>query len=156
MCNRTEKLCVRGLLRVMTYDPDNIFAKILRGDAPAFKVHEDDNSLAFMDVMPQVDGHTLVIPKDAAVDLHSADAVILGKTMQTVQAVSAAVKRAFDAPGIMIAQLNGPTAGQTVFHLHFHILPRHDGIDLKMHSREMANAEILEEHARRIRAELSI
>ena len=140
---------------MMTYDADNIFAKILRGDAPAFKVYEDDSCLAFMDVMPQVEGHTLVIPKDAAVDLHSADPSILGKTMQAVQSVSAAVKRAFDAPGIMIAQLNGPAAGQTVFHLHFHILPRHDGIDLKLHSREMADGDVLKEHARRISAELS-
>ena len=100
----------------MAYDSDNIFAKILRGEAPAFKVYEDDYSLAFMDVMPQVDGHTLVIPKDPTENIHNADPTILGHTMATVQTVAAAVKKAFDAPGIMLAQLNGEAAGQTVFH----------------------------------------
>ena len=111
----------------MAYNTDNIFAKILRGEAPAFKVYEDDYSLAFMDVMPQVEGHTLVIPKDPTENLHDADPIILGHTMVAVQRVSAAVKQAFAAPGIMVAQLNGKPAGQTVFHLHFHILPRADG-----------------------------
>ncbi len=135
----------------MAYDDDNIFAKILRGDAPAFKVYEDDHSLAFMDVMPQVDGHTLVIPKDRAESVHDADPAVLGATIQTVQTVAAAVKQAFDAPGIMLAQLNGPAAGQTVFHLHFHILPRFDGVEFRMHARDMADFELLEQHAQRIR-----
>lgn len=138
----------------MAYDQDNIFAKILRGDAPAFKVYEDDHSLAFMDVMPQVEGHTLVVPKDPAENLHDADPVILAATIQTVQTVAAAVKAAFEAPGIMIAQLNGPAAGQTVFHLHFHILPRHQGIEFKMHARDMEDFAKLEAHAERIRAQL--
>ena len=138
----------------MAYDPDNIFAKILRDEAPAFKVYEDDHSLAFMDVMPQVDGHTLVVPKDPAENLHDADPVILGATVQTVQKVAAAVKAAFEAPGIMIAQLNGPAAGQTVFHLHFHILPRFEGIEFKMHARDMEDFAKLEAYAERIRAQL--
>ena len=138
----------------MTYDNNNIFAKILRDEAPAFKVFEDDYSLAFMDVMPQVDGHTLVIPKDPTENIHSADPVILGHTMATVQRVAAAVKVAFDSPGIMLAQLNGEAAGQTVFHLHFHLLPRTDGFDLKMHAGEMAEFAQLEEHAQRIKAVL--
>lgn len=136
----------------MAYDTDNIFAKILRGEAPAFKVYEDDHTLAFMDVMPQVDGHTLVIPKDPAQNIHEADPVILGATIQTVQKVSLAVKQAFEAPGIMVAQLNGPAAGQTVFHLHFHILPRHDGIEFRMHARDMEDFDKLEAHAERVRA----
>ena len=136
----------------MAYDTDNIFAKILRGEAPAFKVYEDDHTLAFMDVMPQVDGHTLVIPKDPAQNIHEADPVILGATIQTVQKVSRAVKQAFDAPGIMVAQLNGPAAGQTVFHLHFHILPRHDGIEFRMHARDMEDFDKLEAFAERVRA----
>ena len=136
----------------MAYDTDNIFAKILRGEAPAFKVYEDDHTLAFMDVMPQVDGHTLVIPKDPAQNIHEADPVILGATIQTVQKVSLAVKQAFEAPGIMVAQLNGPAAGQTVFHLHFHILPRHDGIEFRMHARDMEDFDKLEAHAQRVRA----
>ena len=138
----------------MVYDNDNIFAKILRGEAPAFKVYEDDFSLAFMDVMPQVAGHTLVIPKDPAEDIFDADPVILGHTMATVQKVGVAVKRAFDVPGIMLAQLNGKAAGQTVFHLHFHILPRAGGVDLKMHAGAMADFAELEAHAQRIKAAL--
>lgn len=136
----------------MAYDTDNIFAKILRGEAPAFKVYEDDHTLAFMDVMPQVEGHTLVIPKDPAQNIHEADPVILGATIQTVQKVSLAVKQAFDAPGIMVAQLNGPAAGQTVFHLHFHVLPRHDGLEFRMHARDMEDFDKLEAHAERVRA----
>ena len=138
----------------MVYDNDNIFAKILRGEAPAFKVYEDDFSLAFMDVMPQVAGHTLVIPKDPTEDIFDADPVILGHTMATVQKVGVAVKRAFDVPGIMLAQLNGKAAGQTVFHLHFHILPRASGVDLKMHAGAMADFAELEVHAQRIKAAL--
>jgi len=138
----------------MVYDNDNIFAKILRDEAPAFKVYEDDFSLAFMDVMPQVAGHTLVIPKDPTEDIFDADPVILGHTMATVQKVGVAVKRAFDVPGIMLAQLNGKAAGQTVFHLHFHILPRAGGVDLKMHAGAMADFAELEVHAQRIKAAL--
>lgn len=138
----------------MVYDNDNIFAKILRGEAPAFKVYEDDFSLAFMDVMPQVAGHTLVIPKDPTEDIFDADPVILGHTMATVQKVGVAVKRAFDVPGIMLAQLNGKAAGQTVFHLHFHILPRAGGVELKMHAGAMADFAELEAHAQRIKAAL--
>ena len=138
----------------MVYDNDNIFAKILRGEAPAFKVYEDDFSLAFMDVMPQVAGHTLVIPKDPTEDIFDADPIILGHTMATVQKVGVAVKRAFDVPGIMLAQLNGKAAGQTVFHLHFHILPRVGGVDLKMHAGAMADFAELEVHAQRIKAAL--
>ena len=138
----------------MAYDNDNIFAKILRGEAPSFKVYEDDFSLAFMDVMPQVQGHTLVIPKDPTQDIFKADPIILGHTMETVQKVGAAVKKAFDVPGIMLAQLNGKAAGQTVFHLHFHILPRTDGVDLKMHAGGMADFAELEVQAQRIKAAL--
>ena len=138
----------------MAYDSDNIFAKIIRGEAPAFKVYEDEHSIAFVDVMPQVDGHTLVIPKDDAENLHDADPTVLGATIQTVQTVADAVKKAFDAPGIMIAQLNGSAAGQTVFHLHFHILPRFEGLEFKMHARDMEDFETLEAHAQRIRAQL--
>lgn len=138
----------------MAYDSDNIFAKILRGDSPAFRVYENDHALAFMDVMPQADGHTLVIPKDTAEDLLDADPVVLGATMQAVQTVALAVKQAFSAPGIMIAQLNGTAAGQSVFHLHFHILPRYEGLEFKIHARDMADSSVLEAHAKRIRAHL--
>ena len=139
----------------MAYDDGNIFAKILRGEAPAFKVFEDDYSLAFMDAMPQVPGHTLVIPKDPTEDIFHADPVILGQTVATVQKVGEAVKKAFDVPGIMVAQLNGQAAGQTVFHLHFHLLPRSQGIELQMHAREMADFGELETHAARIKAAMA-
>tara|TARA_R110001592_G_scaffold363396_2_gene687659 strand:- start:75151 stop:75576 length:426 start_codon:yes stop_codon:yes gene_type:complete len=135
----------------MSYDTDNIFAKILRGEAPAFKVYETPQALAFMDVMPQVPGHTLVIPKDSAVGLHDVDPEVLAGTIQAVQTVSAAVKQAFDAPGIMIAQLNGEAAGQTVFHMHFHIMPRFRGLEFKLHARDMEDFAVLERHAEQIR-----
>lgn len=135
----------------MGYDSDNIFAKILRGEAPAFKVFENEHALAFMDVMPQVDGHTLVIPKDTCEDLFDADPVVLGETIQVVQTVAGAVIKAFDAPGAMIAQLNGSAAGQTVFHLHFHIMPRFKGLEFRMHARDMEDFGKLENHAARIR-----
>lgn len=135
----------------MAYEQDNIFAKILRGEAPAFKVYETEHALAFMDIMPQVDGHTLVVPKDDAENLHDANPEILGETIKVVQTVADAVKKAFDAPGIMIAQLNGPAAGQTVFHLHFHILPRFEGLEFKLHAREMGNMDQLKAHAEKIR-----
>lgn len=138
----------------MAYDQDNIFAKIIRGEAPAYTVYEDDYSLAFMDVMPQVDGHTLVIPKDSAENLLDVDAEILGHTARTVQVVGRAVQDAFDAPGFMVAQLNGTAAGQSVFHLHFHIMPRFAGLEFRMHIKDMAEAAVLEAHAERIRSHL--
>ncbi len=136
----------------MAYDQGNIFAKILRSEAPAAKVFEDELSLAFMDVMPQVPGHTLVIPKSASENFHEIDPEILGHTIRTTQTVAGAVKLAFEAPGIMIAQLNGSSAGQTVFHLHFHILPRFDGLEFSLHAREMQDMETLESQATQIKS----
>ena len=135
----------------MAYDHENIFAKILRNEAPAVRVFEDELSLAFMDVMPQVQGHTLVIPKAPAENIHEFDPEILGHTIRTTQTVAAAVKLAFDAPGIMIAQLNGASAGQTVFHLHFHILPRFDGLEFSLHARDMQEMEVLKSQAEQIK-----
>ncbi|MEM1433744.1 MAG: HIT family protein [Pseudomonadota bacterium] len=136
----------------MSYDDSNVFARILRNELPAHRVYEDELTLAFMDVMPQVDGHTLVIPKAPSEGLLDAAPDVLGPTLATVQRVAAAVKTAFEAPGIMIAQLNGPAAGQTVFHLHFHILPRFEGVEFRMHARDMADPELLAQHAEKIRA----
>ena len=135
----------------MSYDQGNIFAKIIRNEAPAARVYEDEYSLAFMDVMPQVPGHTLVIPKSAAENIHEIDPEALSHTVRTTQVVSNAVKQAFDAPGIMIAQLNGSAAGQTVFHLHFHILPRFQGLEFSLHAREMQEMDVLQDHAERIK-----
>lgn len=138
----------------MAYDNNNVFAKILRNEAPAIKVYENDFALAFMDIMPQVDGHTLVVPKDPAENLHDANPMVLGETIQVVQQLAGAVKHAFDAPGVMIAQLNGTAAGQTVFHLHFHILPRFAGLEFKLHAREVENFDKLEKFADMIRKAL--
>tara|TARA_R110002110_G_scaffold68731_8_gene185845 strand:- start:1550 stop:1978 length:429 start_codon:yes stop_codon:yes gene_type:complete len=138
----------------VTYDQDNIFAKILRGDAPCFKVYEDDMTLAFMDVMPQAEGHTLVIPKYPAEDIFDLDPEFAGAMAKTVKKIATAVKKAFDAPGILVAQLNGAPAGQTVFHIHTHIIPRSGGIDLKLHAREMADFEELKKHAQKVMAAL--
>ena len=135
----------------MAYDHENIFAKILRNEAPAVRVFEDELSLAFMDVMPQVQGHTLVIPKAPAENIHEIDPEILGHTIRTTQTVAAAVKLAFDAPGIMIAQLNGASAGQTVFHIHFHILPRFEGLEFSLHARDMQEMEVLKSQAEQIK-----
>ena len=138
----------------MAYDNNNVFAQILRDESPVIKVYENDHTLAFMDIMPQVDGHTLVIPKAPATDLHDLDPEALAETIMTTQRVAGAVKRAFDAPGIMLAQLSGVAAGQTVFHLHFHILPRFHGIEFKLHAREVEAWDKLEAFATRIRAAL--
>ena len=137
-----------------TYDPDNIFAKILRGEIPAHKVYEDDETLAFMDVMPQGEGHTLVIPKTASRGLVDADPQVLGRLIMVVQRVAKAVKAAFDADGLTMFQYNEPAGGQTVFHLHFHVVPRHEGVPLRRHEGGMADGAVLAGHAERIRAAL--
>jgi histidine triad (HIT) family protein len=138
----------------MAYDTNNIFARILRGEIPAHKVFEDEHTLAFMDVMPQADGHTLVIPKVPAENLFDLPPAALAATILTTQRVARAVKKAFGVPGVMIAQLNGREAGQSVFHIHFHIVPRREGIDLRFHARDMADPKILAAHAERVRAAL--
>lgn len=137
------------------YDPNNIFAKILRGEIPAHKVYEDDDTLAFMDVMPQGEGHTLVIPKSPSRGLLDADPVVLQRLVTVAQRVAHAVKTAFAADGLTIFQYNEPAGGQTVFHLHVHIVPRFEGVPLKRHEGGMADQAVLAEHARRIRAALA-
>ncbi len=138
----------------MTYDPQNIFAKILRGEIPSHKVYEDEDTLAFMDVMPQVDGHVLVIPKAPSRGLLDADPTVLARTMAVVQKVAAAASKAFAADGFQIRQYNEPAGGQTVFHLHFHILPMHEGQGLRPHSGKMADHAVLARHAEMIRQAL--
>ncbi|PZF75233.1 HIT family protein [Aestuariivirga litoralis] len=138
----------------MSYDTNNIFAKILRGEIPCHKVYEDEHTLAFMDVMPQADGHTLVIPKMPSRNLLDADPRALGALMAAVQKVANAAKQAFGAEGVLIQQFNESAAGQTVFHLHVHILPRHGGVALRPHTGKMADHAMLAEQAARIRAAL--
>jgi histidine triad (HIT) family protein len=138
----------------MSYDTNNIFAKILRGEIPCHKVYEDEHTLAFMDVMPQADGHMLVIPKMPSRNLLDADPKALGALLASVQKVAQAAKQAFGAEGVLVQQFNEPAAGQTVFHLHFHVLPRTAGVPLKPHSGTMADHGILAGHAAKIRAAL--
>ncbi len=138
----------------MTYDPNNVFAKILRGALPCVKIYEDEHTLSFMDIMPSVEGHTLVIPKEEGETIFDISPEAAAATIRTTQKVAAAVKRALDAPGIMLVQLNGAAAGQSIPHVHFHVLPRAEGLDLKLHGRVMVKAEILQPIADRIRAAL--
>ena len=137
------------------YNKDNIFAKILRGEAPCVKIYEDADTLAFMDVMPQAEGHVLVIPKAKACDMMDLDGAMAQKLIVNVQKIARAVKSALGCPGVMLAQLNGSAAGQTVFHTHFHIIPRHDGVDLGFHAKEMVAPEALEKIAEKIRPLIS-
>ena len=138
----------------MTYDPSNIFAKILRGEIPSHKIYEDEHTLAFMDVMPQVDGHCLVIPKVGSRNLLDAELSTFTPLMATVQKVARAVKAAFKADGVQVRQYNEQAAGQTVFHLHFHILPLNEGQTIRPHSGKMADHGVLAKQAEMIRKAL--
>jgi len=138
----------------MAYDKDNIFARVIRGEIPCHKVYEDADTLAFMDIMPQAEGHTLVVPKAAGEDLFTTPPESVAAAIRTTQKVARAIKKAFSPPGVMIAQLNGPAAGQSVFHLHFHVIPRYVGRDLGIHAADPADPAALAAHAARIRAAL--
>ena len=135
----------------MAYDPQNVFARILRNELPSIRLIEDARTLAFMDLMPQSEGHSLVITREPAETLFELSPDGAAACIRTTQLVAAAVKRAFDAPGIMIAQVNGAAAGQTVPHVHFHIIPRRPGEQLLLHAAVKADPEQLREHAERIR-----
>ena len=138
----------------MAYDDNNVFAKILRGEIPCVKVFEDEKTLAFMDVMPQAEGHVLVIPKEPAENILELSAEGATALMATTQKVAKAVKKGLNAPGILLAVLNGAPAGQSVFHIHFHIIPREHGIDLGLHARAMVDPKSLEPIAAKIRSAL--
>jgi histidine triad (HIT) family protein len=137
------------------YDPSNIFAKILRGEIPSHRVYEDEAVVAFMDVMPQGPGHTLVVPKAPSRNLLDADPATLGPLFTVVQKVAVAVRNAFRADGATILQFNEPASGQTVYHLHVHVIPRFDGIALKPHTGSMEKPEVLAESAGKIREALA-
>ena len=138
----------------MAYDTNNIFAKMLRGEIPAIKLYEDDNTLAFMDIMPQADGHTLVIPKEEAETIFDLSDEGATACMRTVRKVGAAVKEAFNAPGVVQFQLNGKGAGQTVPHVHFHVIPGSIADLRKPHAATQADPERLSEQAEKIKAAL--
>jgi histidine triad (HIT) family protein len=139
----------------MGYDNNNVFAKILRGELPAQKVYEDAETLAFMDIMPRCDGHMLVIPKTPARNMLDASPAQLAACMATAQKVAAAAMKAFGAGGITLQQFNEPAGGQIVFHLHFHVLPRMEGVSLGPPASKMEKPEALAANAERIRKSLA-
>ena len=139
----------------MSYDDSNIFAKILRGEIPSNKVYEDADTLVFMDVMPQAPGHTLIVPKVASRNLLDADPQVLARVAPVVQKIARAVKTAFNADGVTVVQFNEPASGQTVFHLHYHVIPRHEGIPLMPHGRQMEKPEVLATNAEKVRKALA-
>ena len=138
----------------MAYDPNNIFAKILRGEVPAHKVYEDDSIIAILDAMPHADGHTLIIPKAQAENLFELEPAMAACVMRVGQRVALAVRRAFQPDGITLMQFNGAEAGQTVFHFHLHVIPRYAGQPLRGHGRGFADTGVLAEHAALLRKAL--
>lgn len=134
-----------------SYDPNNIFAKILRGELPCHKVYEDEHTFAFLDIMPRAEGHTLVIPKAPARNILDVDPAMLARVMATAQKIARAAMKAFDAEGITVQQFNEPAGGQVVFHLHVHVIPRREGVSLKPPASFKEQPEKLADHARMLR-----
>lgn len=134
------------------YDPNNIFAKILRGELPAHKVYEDSETLAFMDIMPRGPGHVLVIPKKAARNILDIDPESLAAVMRTAKKIAIASKKAFGADGVTVQQFNEQAGGQVVYHLHVHVIPRHLGIALNPPGGPIADNAVLAANAEKIRA----
>ena len=137
-----------------SYDDQNVFAKIMRGEMPCEKLYEDDNTFVIMDIMPRGDGHCLVLPKNPARNILDIEQDDLTHVIHTVQRMARAVKKAFGADGVTIQQFNESAGGQVVFHLHFHIIPRFDGVKMKPHTGEMEKPEVLKANAEKIRAAL--
>src|SRR3989337_128599 len=135
----------------MAYDENNVFAKVLRDEIPCHKIYEDSDTLAFLDIMPRSDGHALVITKEKARDLFDISPTNLARLMAVVQKLAPKIANAMGADGVLIQQFNGTAAGQTVFHLHFHIIPRKEGTELKPHAGIMADQAQLAAAAERIR-----
>jgi histidine triad (HIT) family protein len=138
----------------MAYDESNVFAKMLRGEIPCHKIYEDADTLAFLDIMPRSDGHALVITKEKARDLFDISPAALARLMTVVQKLAPVIQEAMGAEGVLIQQFNGAAAGQTVFHLHVHIIPRKDGEALKPHAGKMADQVALAATAEKIRKRL--
>lgn len=138
-----------------TYDDQNIFAKILHGEIPSHRVYEDDDVIAFMDVMPQGTGHALVVPRAPSRNLLDADPAVLAPLFRATQRVARAAMRAFDADGVTVNQFNEAPAGQSVFHLHVHVIPRFAGVPLRRHTGEMEDQAVLAANAEKLRAALA-
>ncbi|MBY0382221.1 MAG: HIT family protein [Xanthobacteraceae bacterium] len=137
-----------------TYDNDNIFAKILRGEFPCHKVYEDDKTLAFLDIMPRSPGHTLVIPKAPARNIFDIQPDDYAAVARIAKKIAIAASKAFQADGVTIQQFNEAAGGQVVFHLHMHVQPRHAGVDLLPPASRKEDPKVLEEHAARLIAAL--
>lgn len=150
--NLTHSSTANSLSR-STYDSNNIFAKILRGEIPAIKVYEDERTLAFMDIMPQADGHTLVIPKTPAVTLLDLPPDEAAYTIQIVQKIARAIETGLNKSGIVLMQLSGQAAGQTVPHVHFHLIPSSIG-QMRQHAGHQGDPVQIEKFAEKIRAAL--
>ncbi|MBV6657807.1 MAG: HIT family protein [Devosiaceae bacterium] len=138
-----------------TYDPTNIFAKILAGEMPSHAILETDETLAIMDVMPQADGHALILPRAPSRNLLDADPAVFAPLMRDAQKVARAAMQAFGADGVVIQQFNEAPAGQTVFHLHVHVIPRIEGVGLRAHGGSMADPDVLAKHAQLYREALA-
>lgn len=139
----------------MAYDDNNIFAKILRGEARAERVYEDEHTVVIMDVMPQSEGHVLVLPRCRAENIFDLEPAMAAAVIGTAARMARALRAAFKADGITLMQFNGPVAGQTVFHFHLHVIPRYEGRPLRSHGRGMADPGLLAEQAGRIRSALA-
>lgn len=136
------------------YDPDNIFAKILRGELPCHKLYEDEETFVMMDIMPRGNGHCLVLPKKPIRNILDADEKTLGAVYATVANMSKAVMKAFGADGVTVQQFNEPAGGQVVFHMHVHVIPRFDGVAMRPHTGSMEDDGVLSANAEKIRAHL--
>jgi histidine triad (HIT) family protein len=138
-----------------SYDPNNIFAKILRGELPCYRVYEDDHALAFLDIMPRMPGHTLVLPKAPARNILDVSADDLAYVMAAVQKIAKGAMTAFDADGITMQQFNEGAGGQVVFHLHVHVIPRKQGVSMKPPAAEKEKPEVLTENAKKLAAAIA-
>ncbi|MET0222218.1 MAG: HIT family protein [Tardiphaga sp.] len=136
------------------YDPNNIFAKILRGEFPAYKVYENDHVMAFLDIMPRSPGHTLVVPKAPARNIFDIDPEDYAHVVRAAHRIAAASKHAFAADGMTVAQYSEAAGGQVVFHLHMHVMPRQNGVDLLPPASRKEDPKVLEDNATKLIAAL--
>jgi histidine triad (HIT) family protein len=138
-----------------SYDPTNVFARIVRGELPSYKVYEDDRAFAFLDIMPRAPGHTLVIPKAPARNILDVAPDDLAHVMKVAQKIAKASMRVFDADGVTVQQFSEPAGGQVVFHLHVHVMPRKTGVTLKPPASFNEDAAVLSDQASRLAAALT-
>jgi len=138
-----------------SYDPNNIFAKILRGELPCYKIHEDDKTFAFLDIMPRAPGHTLVLPKAPARNMLDVEPEDLAHVIQVAQRIAKAGMKAFGADGITVQQFNEGAGGQVVFHLHVHVIPRQEGVPMKPAASAKEKPEVLADHAKKLIAAMA-